>query len=99
VHEGDDVKPLVAMMPERQRPLPDRRPDAAADRLQAEPVLVGGPDFDRFVGMPGGFLRHRVGEFFLKAASSSGVAALGFFGRGTWIDQLSFFSASQPRGV
>jgi hypothetical protein len=45
--EGGDVQPLVAVMPERDRLLADRRPDPARERLQAEAVLVGGPDLDR----------------------------------------------------
>lgn len=32
-HEGGEVKPFVAMMAERDRPLADRRPDAPMDRL------------------------------------------------------------------
>ena len=50
-HEGGDIEPFVAMMSERDRPRADRSPDAAMDRLQPEPMLVHGPDFDRFVGM------------------------------------------------
>jgi hypothetical protein len=96
-HEGGDVEPLVAVVAKRHRPLTDRCPHPAMHWLQAEPVLVGGPHFDRFVGMFTGFLRHRVGELFLKAACSSGVAALGFFGRGDWIDQPIALSASHPR--
>jgi hypothetical protein len=37
-----------------------RRPDPAADRLQAEPVLVLGPDLDRPVGVLGRGLRDRL---------------------------------------
>jgi len=44
-----------------------------------------------------GFLSEGLGELFLKAASSSGPAAFGFFGRGDWIDQPIALSASQPR--
>jgi hypothetical protein len=49
--EGDDVQPLVAVMPERDRPLADGGPDPAPDRLQAETMLVFGPDLDRPIGM------------------------------------------------
>ena len=45
------MQPLVAVMAERDRPRPHRRPDPAADRLQAEAVLVLGPDLDRPAGM------------------------------------------------
>jgi hypothetical protein len=95
--EGGDVKPIVAMMAERDGPLADRRPYPAVDRLQAEPVLVRRPNFDRFVRMPDGFFRERVAEVFLKASAASAVADFGFFGRGDWIDQPIACSASQPR--
>ena len=95
--ESRDIQPFVAMVAERDGPLADRRPDAAPDRLQADAMLVARPDFDRFVRMLAGFLRERLCKFFLKAASSSGVAAFGFFGRGDWIDQPIACSASQPR--
>jgi hypothetical protein len=32
------------------------------DRLQAEPMLIRGPDFDRLVRVFGRFFGHRVGE-------------------------------------
>lgn len=95
--ESRDIQPFVAMVAERDGPLADRRPDAAPDRLQADAMLVARPDFDRLVRMLGGFLRERLCKFFLKVASSSGVAAFGFFGRGDWIDQPIALSASQPR--
>jgi len=87
------------MMPGRDRPLADGRPDAAMNRLQAEPMLVRRPYLDRFVGRLAGFLGQRIGELFLKAVCSSGVADFGFFGRGLCSDQPSFFSASKPRGA
>lgn len=96
-NEGGDVEPFVAVMTERDRPLAGRRPDPALDRLQAEPMLVRSPDLDWLVRMLRGFFGHRVGEFFLNAASSSGVADFGFFGRGLWIDQSIARRASQPR--
>jgi hypothetical protein len=95
--EGGDVQPFVAVVAERDRPLAGRRPDAAADRLQSEPVLVDGPDLDRQVGMRTACFDDGVFEFFLNASCSSGVAAFGWHGRAVWIDQPIFFSASQPR--
>src|ERR1039458_8280195 len=95
--EGGDIEPFVAMMAERDRPLADRRPDTAMDRLQPEAMLVRRPDFDRLIRMFGGFLSEGPSELFLKAASCTGVAAFGFFGRGDWIDQPIALSASQPR--
>lgn len=97
--EGGDIEPLIAMMAERQRPLFDGRPDAAADRLQPEAMLVGRPDLDGLARMLPRFFGGDFRELFLKASSSSAVAAFGFLGRGAWIDQRSFFKASQPRGA
>jgi hypothetical protein len=62
--EGDEVEPLEAVMAERQRARAFRRPDPAPHRLQAEPVLVGGPELDWLVGVVSGFLREGLGEFF-----------------------------------
>lgn len=64
--EAGHVKPFVAMVTKRNRPLPDRRPNPAMDRLEAEPMLIRGPHLDGFVGMLGGFFGDRVGEFFYK---------------------------------
>jgi len=96
-HERGEIKPFVAMMAERDRPLANRRPNAPMDRLQAEAMLILRPYFDRLVGMLLGFFGERVSKLFLKAASCSGVAELGCRGRGDWIDQPIAWSASQPR--
>ena len=93
--EGGDVEPLIAMMPGGQRALSARRPDAAHDRLQADPALIGCKDFDRRVWMLGLFLGDRLAKLFLKAAASSGVADFGFLGRGFWIVQPIARSASR----
>ncbi len=95
--EGGDVEPFVAVMTERNRPLADWRPNPAMDRLQAEPMLIRSPDLDWLVRMLRGLFGHRVGELFFNAASCSGVADFGFFGRGDWIDQPIACRASQPR--
>ena len=95
--EGRDVKPIEAMVARRDRALADGRPDAARHRLQAEPMFVAREDLDRPLGMLGRFFGNGVFETFLKIAASSGVADLGFFGRGVWIDMPQAFSASQPR--
>ena len=81
-HEGGDVEPFVAVMAERDRPLADRCPNPAMDRLQAEPMLIRRPDLDRLVGVFVGFFGDRLAEAFLKTAASSGVADFGFCGRG-----------------
>lgn len=96
-HEGGDIEPFITVMAGGLRPFADRRPDAAADRLQPDAVLVRGPDFDWNAGVAGLFFGPRIGEFFLKAAASSGDADFGFRGRGDWIDQPIALSASQPR--
>jgi hypothetical protein len=62
--EAGHVEPFVAMVTERNRPLSDRRPNPAMDRLEAEPMLICGPHLDEFVGMLGGLFGDRVGEFF-----------------------------------
>lgn len=77
LHEGRDVEPLVAMVAERDRPLPLRRPHPACDRLQADAVLVGGEDLDRPVRMAGALLDNGLFELFLNASRSSGVAEPG----------------------
>ena len=75
--EGRDVKPLVAVVAERDRALALGRPDAAQDRLQAEAVLVGRKHLDREVGTARGLFGNDFVEFFLNVDSSSGVAAFG----------------------
>jgi len=60
-------------------------------------VFVAGEDLDRPLGVLVRFFGDGVFEAFLKIAVSSGVADLGFFGRGVWIDMPQAFSASQPR--
>jgi len=95
--ESGDVKPLEAMMAVSNGTLANWRPDAPRDGLQAEPVLVAGEDLDRPLWMFPGFLRDGVLKLFLNAASSSGEADFGFFGRGAWIDMRQAFNASQPR--
>jgi hypothetical protein len=53
------------MVTERDRPLANRRPNPTMDRLEAEPMLIRGPDLDRLVWMLLGFFGDRVDEFFL----------------------------------
>jgi len=75
--EGGHIEPFVAVVADGDRTLTDRRPDPAADRLQAEPVLVRRPDLDRAFGVFRGGLSDGGAEFFLNASRSSGVAARG----------------------
>ena len=45
------MQPLVAVVAEGDGPFADWGPDPAAERRQAEAVLVLGPDLDREVGV------------------------------------------------
>jgi hypothetical protein len=45
--EAVDIEPLVAVMPMGNRAAAPPGPDCAKDRLQAEPLFVKGPDFNR----------------------------------------------------
>src|SRR3954463_7678872 len=80
--EGGDVEPLIAVVAEGDRPLTFGRPDPAQDRLQANAVLVRGPDLDRRVRVLGPLLGDGLLQLFLNASRSSGVAAAGWRGRG-----------------
>src|SRR5215207_5494278 len=97
LHEGGDVQPLVAVVTQRDRPLAFGRPDPTQDRLQADAVLIRGPDLDRRVRVLGSRLSDGLLELFLNASRCSGVAAAGWRGRGFCTDQLIALSASQPR--
>lgn len=96
-HEGGDIKPIETMMSKRDGPFADRRPHPPRHRFQSEPMLVGCKHLDRSLWVLCRFLGDGVRELFLNAASSSGEAALGFLGRGVWIDRPHALSASQPR--
>src|SRR3954464_13485723 len=80
-------KPLVAVVAEGDRPLTFGRPHPSDDRLQANAVLVRGPDLDRRVRVLCRFLGNDRGQLFLNASRSSGVAAAGWRGRGFCTDQ------------
>src|SRR5215210_8248964 len=76
-------------MAKRNRPLAFGCPDSSDDRLQADAVLVRGPDLNRFVRVLGPLLCNNGGQLFSKAALSSGVAEAGWRGRGFCTDQQS----------
>src|SRR4051812_14986232 len=84
-------------MAQRDGPLAFGRPHPPEDRLQADAVLVRGPDFDRRVRVLGPLLSDGLLQLFLNASRSSGVAEAGWRGRGFCTDQLIALSASQPR--
>ena len=75
------------MVAERDQPLTLGRPDPAQDRLQADAVLVRGPDLDRRVRVLGPRLGDGLLQLFLNASRSSGVAEAGWRGRGFCTDQ------------
>ena len=77
-----DIEPFETMMANGDRAFSDGRPDAAPDRLQTDPMLVGRPDFDNGAGMPALFFSGGALQFFFKAVRSSSVAASGWRGRG-----------------
>ena len=58
------------MMAWRDRAASERRPYAAHDRLQPEPMLVGRERFDRDAGMSRGFLGDDLGDFYGMARPS-----------------------------
>ena len=95
--EGGDVEPFEAVVAAGDRALALRRPDPAEDGLQPEAVLVGGEDLDRRAGMTLRFLGDRLGEVFLNAACSAGVAASACCGRGRCSVHSIARRASQPR--
>src|SRR3954463_7706823 len=95
--EGGDVQPLVAVVAEGDGPLTFGRPDPAQDRLQADAVLVRGPDLNRLVRVLGPLLGDGLLQLFLNASCSSGVAEAGWRGRGFFTVQPIALRASQPR--
>jgi hypothetical protein len=95
--EGGHIKPLVAVVTKCDGPLTLGGPHPPDDRLQADAVLVRGPDLNRLVRVLCRFLRDHRGQLFLNTSRSSGVAPAGWRGRGFCTDQLIAFRASQPR--
>src|SRR3954462_4699575 len=75
-------------MAQRDGPLAFGRPHPPEDRLQAEAVLVRGPDFDRRVRVLGPLLSDGLLQLFFTASRSPGVAEAGWRGRGFCTDQL-----------
>jgi hypothetical protein len=70
--ESRDVEPFDAVMAWRDRPRADGRPDSAHDRLQSEPVFVGGEGFDgdALIGLR--YFRDDLGDFYRMAHPPSG---------------------------
>lgn len=82
VDEPGHIEPFEAMMAKHDRPLADRRPHPARDRLQAKAMFVHRPDFDARTRILLPFLASSRLQVFLSAARSSSVAASGWRGRG-----------------
>jgi hypothetical protein len=97
LHEGGHIKPLVAVVAERDRPLTLGRPHPPDNRLQADAVLVRGPDLDRLIRVLGSRLSDGLLQLFLNASRSSGVAAAGWRGRGFCTAHLIAFSQRGAR--
>ena len=74
--EAIEVEPLVLVRGQRCRAPAAPRPDPANHRLQAEPVLVEGPDLDGAARLLGLRLVHCLAEFFLNPVRASSSAAL-----------------------
>jgi hypothetical protein len=62
--EAGHVQPLEAMMTNRDRSIAHRRPHATRYRLQADPMLVRRPDFDRCARMLPLFVGRGLLKFF-----------------------------------
>ena len=75
-HETVEVEPLVFVRADRHGTLAAPGPNPPDERLQAEAMLVEGPQLDRAAGRFGGGRVHRGGEVFLKASCASAPAAL-----------------------
>jgi len=81
VDEANQIAPSEAVLDDGAGTLPNRRPDAAQQRLEANAMLIGGPQFDLGVGKRGGDCLQQRPYLFLKAACCS-VSASAWRGRG-----------------
>src|SRR6476620_1954479 len=72
--EAHQVAPGVAMLYRGNGALPDRRPDAAAERFQADAMLIRCPQFHCGVGKGDGNLAQQRSYLFLKASCAAGSA-------------------------
>ena len=80
--EAHQVAPGVAMLNRGDGPLPNRRPDAAQQRLEANAMLVRCPQFHRGVGKGSSDLAQQRPYLFLKA-SCAATSACTCWGRGS----------------
>lgn len=83
--EADEPAPGKAVLDQRHGSLAPRRPEAAQERLQADAMFVGGPEFDLGVGKGGGDRLQQGPYLFLKVSCCS-RSAKACCGRGTcWL--------------
>ena len=75
-HKTVEIEPFVLVRADRHGALAAPGPNPPDERLQAEAMLVEGPQFDRAAGRFDSGRIHRGGEVFLKASCASGPAAL-----------------------
>jgi len=71
------IEPFEPMMAEGDRPLADRRPDSARDRLQAKAMFVHRPELDFGIRVFALLVGGRRLELFLSASRSSSSAVSG----------------------
>ncbi len=74
--EGVDVEGFGTWLNRDNGPLPTRRPDAAQDRLEPHPVLVGRPDIDGHSWLRRAYGRYLLTEVCLNVAWATGSALM-----------------------
>lgn len=83
VNEADEIAPGIAVLHWSHGTLTNWRPDPPQNRLEADAMLVDGPEFDGGAGEGGCYLPQERSELFLKASCSAALACT-CRGRGTW---------------
>jgi len=68
MHEADEIAPGEAMLDDGGWTRATRRPDPAEQRLQADTVVIGGPQFTRRLGECIGDRPYERAELFLKSS-------------------------------
>jgi hypothetical protein len=82
MNKAHQIAPCIAVLHRSHRPLPAWRPHTAQDRLEADAVFVGRPDFDCGLRESLRYAAQERAEVFLKAACACGSAWV-WRGRGT----------------
>jgi len=81
--KADQIAPGEAMAHRDGGSPPDRGPDPPQERLQADAMLIGGPELDARLREGGRHLPQEWADVFLKSACCS-ASARAWRGRGTW---------------